>query len=174
MSSNDTIHLETYNPEWPSMAADEIKHINGLLPSEHIVGIEHVGSTAIPGLIAKPIIDIQIAVDSLDQAKNFAIKALEDYGYVYWHNNPDPEHMFFVKGMPPFGERRTHHVHIYEKSNAQWLNKILFRDYLIAHPAIADEYASLKREIARLHADDREMYTAAKASFIRRVLDLAK
>jgi GrpB-like predicted nucleotidyltransferase (UPF0157 family) len=172
--TSDNILLEDYNPEWPRMASDEIEHLKKLLPSKHILGIEHVGSTAIPGMVAKPIIDIQIAVDSLAEAKKFAINSLEANGYAYWYNNPDPERMFFVKGMPPFGKKRTHHVHMYEPSCPQWPNKIIFRDYLIAHPEVANEYAILKRALAEAHAQDRESYTDAKTSFVERVLDLAK
>lgn len=172
--SKDTVELVDYNPEWPKMAASEIEHLKMLLPSEHVLDIQHVGSTAIPGMISKPVIDIQVAVDSLIEAKKFAIGALESDGYVYWYENPDPERMFFVKGMPPFGQKRTHHVHMYEKSCSQWPNKILFRDYLIANQAVADEYAALKRELAELHPEDREKYTDAKADFIARILEEAR
>lgn len=172
--TTDNIVLEEYNPEWTKMASDEIEHLKKLLPIQHILSIEHVGSTAIPGMVAKPIIDIQIAVHSLAEAKTFAIKILEANEYVYWYQNRDPEHMFFVKGMPPFGTKRTHHVHMYEENCSQWLNKILFRDYLIKHPDLLQEYANLKRALAEFHAQDRERYTEAKTAFVEKVLNLAK
>jgi GrpB-like predicted nucleotidyltransferase (UPF0157 family)/GNAT superfamily N-acetyltransferase len=171
--NNDYVELVAYDPQWPSMAEDEIEHLKELLPSEHILDIQHVGSTAIPGMIAKPIIDIQIAVDSLSVAKQFAIKILEENGYVFWRDNPDPQRMFFVKGMPPFGKRRTHHVHICEPSYSQWINKILFRDYLIAHPEKAQEYAALKMALLEKHTHDREKYTDAKKEFVEEVLKMA-
>lgn len=171
--SHDNIFLEAYNPKWPSIAKDEIEHLKKLLPREHILDIQHVGSTAIPGMTAKPIIDIQIAVDSLAAAKQFAIEILEENGYVFWHDNPDPQRMFFVKGMPPFGKRRTHHVHICEPSYSQWINKILFRDYLIAHPEKAQEYAALKMALSEKHTHDRERYTDAKKEFVEEVLKMA-
>ena len=65
---------------------------------------------------------------------------MQKLGYEYWDKNPDPERMFFVKGMPPFGEKRTHHVHIVEPNSRHWREKILFRDYLIDHPEITFEY----------------------------------
>lgn len=84
------------------MAKIEIKKLYEILPSKHIVDIQHVGSTAIPDILSKPIIDIQIAVDSLDAIKQIAIDKLKTLDYVYWDNNPDTERMFFVKGMPPY------------------------------------------------------------------------
>jgi len=171
--SHDKILLEIYNPQWPKMAQDEMDFLRSLLPSAHILDIQHVGSTAIPGMIAKPVIDIQIAVDSLVAAQHFAINILESHGYVYWYNNPDKERMLFVKGMPPYGERRTHHVHICELSCNQWQNKILFRDFLIAHPLIAKEYMALKTESAEKHTYDREKYTDAKKLFVEEVLNIA-
>jgi len=172
--TEDNVLLEEYNPKWPKMAIDEIEYLKKLLPHEHILDIQHVGSTAIPGMVAKPIIDIQIAVDSLVAAKEFAINILEANGYVYWYDNPDPERMFFVKGMPPFGEKRTHHVHICEPSCPQWPNKILFRDYLIAHPEKAHQYATLKMELSEQHGYDREKYTDAKKQFVEEILKMAR
>ena len=157
--------------KWPSL---EIKKLRQILSSEHIIDIQHVGSTAIPGMSAKPIIDIQIAVDSLLAIHQLAIEILTTHGYVYWDKNPDRERMFFAKGMPPFGEKRTHHVHIVEPSSQHWQEKILFRDYLIAHPETAREYENLKKKLARLYAHDREQYTESKTKFIHDVLRKAR
>jgi GrpB-like predicted nucleotidyltransferase (UPF0157 family)/ribosomal protein S18 acetylase RimI-like enzyme len=172
--SADNIELVDYCSEWPKKAAAEIAHLRKILPGENILEYEHVGGTAVPGLIAKPIIDIQIAVKSLEIAKEELIKPLEADHYAYWYDNPDQDRMFFVKGLPPIGQGRTHHVHIVGMACPQWLDKILFRDYLIAHPDIAQEYAALKRELAGLHTQDREKYTDAKTEFIMRILDLAR
>jgi RimJ/RimL family protein N-acetyltransferase len=131
---NDAIKLSAYSEEWPQIAELEINKLYGILPRQHIIDIQHVGSTAIPGMSAKPVIDIQIAVDSLSTIKLITIKALKELGYEYWDKNPDPERLFFAKGMPPFGEKRTHHVHIVEPSSHHWREKILFRDYLRDNP----------------------------------------
>lgn len=170
---NDSIELVPYNTEWPKMAELEIKKLYEILPAKHIIDIQHVGSTAIPGMLAKPIIDIQVAVDSLTSIKNTAIEVLNSENYVYWEDNPDPTRMFFVKGMPPFGEKRTHHVHIVEPSSKHWLGKIAFRDYLIAHPEAVRDYENLKKELASLHTYDREQYTDAKTKFITQILKKA-
>ena len=171
---NDSIELVPYDNQWPKMAAQEIKKLQEILPANHIIDIQHVGSTAIPGMLAKPIIDIQIAVDSLNSIKQLAIDALKILGYEYWYENPDPERMFFVKGMPPFGEKRTHHVHIVELGSKHWKNKILFRNYLNNNPEVAREYEQLKLNLAKDNPHDREQYTNAKAKFIDNVLRKAR
>lgn len=167
---SDLIELVPYNTAWTKLAAQEIQMLNEKLPKQHIIDIQHVGSTAIPGIPSKPIIDIQIAVDSLLAIKEKMIAALETQQYVYWRDNPDTERLFFVKGMPPFGEKRTHHIHVYEPTSKHWLEKIAFRDYLIAHPEVAKKYADLKINLAREYTYDREQYTQAKTIFIHDVL----
>jgi GrpB-like predicted nucleotidyltransferase (UPF0157 family)/RimJ/RimL family protein N-acetyltransferase len=172
--AKDHVELVSYNSSWPNEANIEIEKLKNIIPLNCIVDIQHVGSTAIPGLSAKPILDIQIAAKSLDEMKVIAIPALQKLGYEYWYDNPDPERMFFVKGMPPFGEKRTHHVHIVEPTSKHWFGKIAFRDYLIDHPDVAKEYEKLKIELAQQHTFDREEYTNAKADFVDKVLRLAK
>jgi GrpB-like predicted nucleotidyltransferase (UPF0157 family)/RimJ/RimL family protein N-acetyltransferase len=167
---NDSIELVPYDPQWPKMAELEIKKLREILPTDYIIDIQHVGSTAIPGILAKPIIDIQITVDSLAAIKQRAIDALKTCDYVYWAEDPDPEKMFFVKGMPPFGEKRTHHLHIIEPKSKRGQTRIIFRDYLIAHPEVAHEYEQLKIKLAREYTYDREQYTDAKTQFIEGVL----
>lgn len=168
--NNDSIKLSPYDKQWPILAEQEIKKLHAILPKQHIIDIQHVGSTAIPNMLAKPIIDIQIAVDSLFAIKQIAIDILKTQGYVYWEEDPDPEKMFFVKGMPPFGDKRTHHIHIIEPKAERWKNRILFRDYLIKHPEAAHEYEHLKIKLAEEHTHNREQYTNAKTKFIKDIL----
>ena len=139
-----------------------------------MIDIQHMGSTAIPGLPAKPILDIQIAVSSLEDMKLMAVPILQKLGYEYWDSNPDPKRMFFVKGMPPYGEKRTHHVHIFEHNSDHWCNKLIFRDYLRSHVDLAKEYEQLKAKLAQEHLYDREKYTDEKLDFVNQVLRLAK
>ncbi len=166
----DHVNIVDYDPEWQALAVAEITQLRATLPPAKIIDIQHVGSTAIPEMAAKPIIDIQIAVPSLEEMKIIAVPALQKLGYEYWEENPDPTRIFFVKGMPPFGEKRTHHVHIVEPTSTHWSGKINFRNYLIAHPDIAKEYQALKIKLAQQHRDDREEYTKAKGEFINRIL----
>jgi GrpB-like predicted nucleotidyltransferase (UPF0157 family) len=165
----DDVELVPYDPDWPRQFAVEEKRLRGVLDPALVVGIEHFGSTAVPGLIAKPIIDILIAVTSLARAKAAAIEPILGLGYVYWADNPKPDRMFFVKGMPPYGARRTHHVHITEPDGEMWRRRLPFRDYLRAHPDEAARYAALKRDLAQRHATDREAYTDAKTDYVATV-----
>src|SRR3990167_5117855 len=170
VTQKDHINIVQNNPEWPTYAKTEIEHIKSLFPNGLILDIQHVGSTAIPNISAKPIIDIQIAVDSLDIAKIIAVPLLQKLGYEYWAENPDQARMFFAKSMPPYGEKRTHHVHIVEPSSHHWRDKIAFRDYLIKHTKTAKEYEALKNKLAVAHKFDREKYTEEKTEFINEIL----
>lgn len=96
----DYVEIIAYNQEWPYQAKIEIDKLRAVLPKNSVVDIQHIGSTAVPGLSAKPILDIQIAAKSLDEMKAIAVPALQKIGYEYWANNPDIEDMFFVKGIP--------------------------------------------------------------------------
>lgn len=168
----DCIDIVPYDPAWPTQANFEIDKLKTVLPPSSIIDIQHVGSTAIPGIAAKPIIDIQIAVRSLEEMKIISVPVLQKLGYEYWENNPDTQRMFFAKGMPPFGEKRSHHVHIVELTSKHWKDKINFRDYLIAHPDVANAYQALKLNLAQQYRSDRERYTTAKSEFINNILIL--
>ena len=170
----DQVNIVSYNPDWPTMAALEIAKLQDVLQSTKIIDIQHVGSTAIPGISAKPIIDIQVAVHSLEEVKNQIIPELQKLGYEFWNENPDITKMFFVKGMPPFGNGRTHHVHVFAYDSEHWRNKIIFRDYLCRHPETAREYEQLKKQLADDFSHDREKYTDAKRVFVDKILKLAR
>ena len=171
-SQADCIHITPYNPNWPTLAEEEILIIKNTLPYPWIIDIQHIGSTAIPGLAAKPIIDIYIGVTSMQKAQA-AIKPIEGLGYIFWLDNPNKEKMFFVKGMPPFGKKRTHHIHIVEYKSNYWQARILFRDYLRTHPEDVSRYAQLKYKLMKEHTLDREAYTDAKYNFISTILKKA-
>lgn len=178
-AKKDPIELVSYDPAWATDAALEIKRLRSVLPSLHIIDIQHVGSTAIPGMTAKPVIDIQIAVDSLPKIKKHAIEALASIGYIFWDKvfrdkKPDLDRLLFIKGMPPYGTKRSHHVHIVEYTCKQWQEKILFRDYLINHLEAAKEYETLKLMLEKQFKYDREKYTEEKTGFINHILELAK
>lgn len=170
--AKDKIDITAYDSTWPDQASKEMRKLTAFLPN--IIDIQHVGSTAISGIAAKPIIDIQIAVSSLAVMQEIAIPALQKLGYEYWYENPDPSRLFFVKGMPPYGEKRSHHVHIVEYDSPHWQDKIMFRDYLIAHPDIAQKYQALKIQLAENHRFDREAYTEAKGEFVKKILQHIK
>jgi GrpB-like predicted nucleotidyltransferase (UPF0157 family) len=162
----EEVEIVDYDPRWPVLFDEEAMRLRAALDPSLIVGLEHFGSTAIPGLSAKPIIDILIAVRSLAAAQASFVGALRE---VYWADNPKKDRMFFVKGMPPFGSRRSHHVHVTETHGEMW-QRLAFRDYLRAHPEEAETYERLKRRLAAEHQTDREAYTDAKSAYVESVM----
>jgi GrpB-like predicted nucleotidyltransferase (UPF0157 family) len=133
----------------------------------HVLEIQHVGSTAIPGMIAKPIVDILAAVADFERA--FAcVTAIEQLRYEYKGESEDPWHYYFVKGHPA-----RYHLYVVERSGEMGVRRIAFRDYLIGHPDIARQYADLKRQLARQFADDLRAYQDGKLPFVEWVGELA-
>jgi len=167
----DAIEIVEYNIDWPSAFVQEKVILENVLAGEQILSIEHVGSTAIPGLAAKPIIDILIAVPSVSTAQDVFVTSLKTLEYEFWSDNPNKDVLFFVKGMPPYGVARTHHIHVVETLSAM-RPRLQFRDYLIANADERNAYAKLKRRLAAEHTVDREAYTSAKGAFVSRVLRL--
>ncbi len=161
--------LIEYDPRWPLLFADEATRVWQALGSNLVVAIEHIGSTAVPGLAAKPVIDLMVGVHSLVHGQ-CTIPLLEALGYVYWREDPRPGRMFFVKGMPPYGSRRTHHIHMVEVYGSFW-DRLLFRDYLRAHPDEAKHYEALKHKLAARFRTDREGYTNGKQEYIQRIME---
>ncbi|WP_333366949.1 GrpB family protein [Microcoleus sp. AT3-D2] len=137
-----------------------------------ITRVEHFGSTAVPGLAAKPIIDLLVGVRSLAKAKQVTVSQLETLGYAYWFDNPDRQRMFFVKGLPP-NSPRTHHIHMVEPDSVLW-ERLLFRDYLCQHSDEVARYAQLKYDLAQRFSTDREAYTSSKAEYIESVMQKAR
>ena len=166
----DRIEIVPSDPQWPGLYALEkrvLTHALGYFPG---LRIEHFGSTAVPGLAAKPILDIMVGVASRADWPRL-VKPIESLSYVFYGDNTDKDEMFFVKGMPPYGERRTHHLHVYELEGERWKKELAFRDHLRANAVDAAKYGVLKHELAVKFSTDREAYTKAKTGFIRAVLE---
>lgn len=161
----DDIEIAAYDPAWPSKFEAEAAWLHKALPADLILDIQHYGSTAVPGLDAKPIIDILLATPDLAGARAAFPVLLEAEGYAFWADNPKTDRLFFVKGQPPLAAR-THHLHVTEPTGELW-SQLAFRDHLRRHPQDAATYAALKRDLAYRHRADREAYTAAKGDFIR-------
>jgi GrpB-like predicted nucleotidyltransferase (UPF0157 family) len=162
-----------YDPRWPEMFAEEDRQLRAALGALATT-VEHVGSTAVPGLAGKPIIDVLVAVRSLDKARARAIAPLEALGYDYISEYERwlPGEMLFRK--KDASGRWTHHVHLAEPSSDRWDEFILVRDYLRAHEAIAKEYGDLKRALAARFGDDIAGFRAAKAPFLRAIFAKAR
>ncbi|MEE9600306.1 MAG: GrpB family protein [Thermoplasmata archaeon] len=160
-----------YIARWPIMYEEEERRILRAI-GPYVLAIEHVGSTAVPGLGAKPIIDILAAVHRLKDAES-CIGPLEGLGYEYVPEYEDliPERRYFHKGPQ---EARTHHLHMVEMTSDFWEKHLLFRDFLRTHAKVAQEYFELKRELAARYRTDRDAYTDAKTSFIESVIARAR
>jgi len=168
-AAEDTIEIVDPDRSWPDQFVAEARAIREALRLLE-PRIEHFGSTAIPNLPAKPIIDILIIPGEVSIWPRL-LAPLSSLGYVFWAENPRTDRMFFVKGMPPFGRRRSHHVHVRAPADTA---ELVFRDWLRGHPADAARYAKLKRELAERFKSDRDAYAAAKGEFIQQLLSQAK
>jgi GrpB-like predicted nucleotidyltransferase (UPF0157 family) len=157
--------IEPYCPEWPALFVAE----NDLI-ARHLVGylvgpIEHIGSTAVPGLAAKPVIDIMAPVLDLEPSRP-AILLMEALGYCYFPYRADVIHWF----CKPSDAVRTHHLHLVPLGSQTWTDRLAFREALRADALLAREYEALKRSLAERFREDREAYTEAKGAFIQGVL----
>jgi GrpB-like predicted nucleotidyltransferase (UPF0157 family) len=172
----DHVAVVPYDPDWPRMFEREHDHLRSCLPSDLVKRIEHFGSTAVPGLAAKPIVDILVEVADLDETKKRIAPLLEAQGYDYfWRpssgDSTPPFYAWFIKRDG--SGRRTHHIHMVEAHFEHW-DRLLFRDYLIRHPDVAREYGELKTQLSERHDRDRVAYTEAKSEFIAAVTARAK
>ena len=170
------IDITSYNPDWPRMFKEEKSHLLKCLPKGLIVRIEHFGSTSIPNLAAKPIIDILVEVTSLEETKKRIVPVLVAQGYDYfwrptWGDDIPPFYAWFIKRDSD--GKRNHHIHMVEHDFEHW-DRLLFRDYLIEHPQLVKEYQKLKFYMANEFPKDRVAYTNGKTDFILRVTQLAK
>lgn len=163
----DPVEIVPYDPTWPQRFEQEKTRLSRAL-GENALRIDHVGSTAVPGLDAKPVIDAQISVASLDDESSY-LPQLRSLGLSLRYRGEDRR--FF---RPPEYEPRTLHVHVCESGSRPEREHLLFAAYLRAHPSRRDAYAALKRDLARRFRDQREDYLASKAPFIQQTLILAE
>jgi len=155
-----SVEVVEYDDAWPTRFAAEADQIRAALGKE-LRAIEHVGSTSVPRLAAKPVVDIAVSVEDID---TFDVGVLEELGYRYVPEYEDelPERRYFSK--PGF------HVHVYEQEHEEFMDYLRFRDYLRTHPEDAQAYGVLKLRLASEHAEDREAYQEAKAPFVARLV----
>ncbi|PKM79611.1 MAG: hypothetical protein CVU89_17315 [Firmicutes bacterium HGW-Firmicutes-14] len=166
------IVLREHMPIWRENYLTEKKMIEQAVGIQNIVRMNHYGSTSVPNLIAKPTIDILVEIKDDTDIEKF-ISNMQSVGYIYSEqpNNPAP-HMMFMKGYTPQGFKgQVFHVHV--RYSGDW-DELYFRDYLLAHPEIADEYGKLKMELKKKYERDRDGYTYAKTDFIGRITKLAR
>jgi GrpB-like predicted nucleotidyltransferase (UPF0157 family) len=165
VSTDQPVRLVAYDLGWPAAFARERA---ALLPAvtPHVVGgVHHVGSTAVPGLAAKPTIDIMVGIAGLDEARG-CLPALEALDYHYAPYRTDEMHWL----CKPDPIRRTHHLHLVPAGSPRFAAALAFRDHLRAHADVARQYETLKQQLAARFADDRDAYTEAKADFILEIV----
>jgi len=171
----EDVDIVPYDAKWPRLFEQEKRHLLSCLPTALIKRIEHFGSTAVPGLSAKPIVDILVEVTDLEETKSRIVPILEAQGYDYFWRpamfDEPPFYAWFIKRGPD-GER-THHVHMVEHHFEHW-DRLLFRDYLIEFPEAAKQYQELKLRLSREHPNDRIAYTKGKTELIVEVTSRAK
>ncbi|HEX8283194.1 MAG TPA: GrpB family protein [Pyrinomonadaceae bacterium] len=161
-----TVRLVPHAEAWHQMFDQEAGRIRAAVGGL-AAAVEHVGSTAVCGISAKPVIDIAVAVRELADAAR-CVAPLEGLGYEYRGENGIPGRHYFTMGEP-----RTHHLHVVELGGEFWRGHLLFRDHLRRHPHAAKEYDDLKQKLAREHPEDRAAYTDGKAAFITGVIKAA-
>lgn len=167
--NKDIVELAPYDENWVKEFEQEKKRLEKIL-GKSALDIQHVGSTSIPGLRAKPILDIAVAVENASKLKEL-IGVLSDAGYDVKDSINELGEILARKGTP---ENRTHYIHVEVINSLFWNNHILFRDYLLSHPEYIKKYENLKTEMFERFKDERKLYTAAKNDFIEEVLEFAR
>jgi GrpB-like predicted nucleotidyltransferase (UPF0157 family) len=155
------VEVCNYNPDWPKQFQLEAERLKNLFGDE-LLAVHHIGSTAVPGLQAKPVLDLLPVVRDIRRVDTFN-QAMRTMGYQPKGEYGIPGRRFFIKG----GNRRTHHVHVFQHGDPEIHRHLVFRDYLRAHPHEAERYGKLKAELALKHPWDIEAYMAGKAGLVR-------
>ena len=165
------VFLVDYDVNWPTCFSEERARIIDLL-ADHNPSVEHIGSTAISGMAAKPIIDVMVLIGAIADAPACIerLKSL-DYHYSPYGEDVFPERRWFCKPNPT---ERTHHLHLVERNTPFHIDHLLFRNYLRTHKDVAHSYEDLKRQLATRFPDDREAYTDGKSGFVAGVLAKAR
>ena len=163
------IEVVDYDRDWPRQYVAERDRIDAAI-GDVALAIEHVGGTAVPGLPAKPVIDLMVGVEDIERAGP-AVAGLINLGYEYVPELESqlPDRRYFRRGSP-----ESHHVHMVPVSSDYWAEHLLFRDYLRTHPQAAEEYGKLKLGLAGRHRLDRDAYRAGTVPFIDTVVAAAR
>jgi GrpB-like predicted nucleotidyltransferase (UPF0157 family) len=162
--ADDDVLLVDYDESWPQQFEETAQWLRDSLGSDMALRVEHYGSTAIPGMSAKPVIDVLVEVPSFAKAKRRAIPVFNCPECEYWSYS---NHMIFIVRDGYMG-KRTHHIHMAPRGHDLWKG-LLFRDYLRTHQEEASRYVALKNKLAERYSTDRERYTDAKTTFVEQV-----
>ncbi|TYL49934.1 GrpB family protein [Nocardioides sp. BGMRC 2183] len=168
----DPIVIEEYDAAWPASYRSRAVVLEPLIGPQLVVPLEHIGSTAIPGMPAKPIIDMLAVISDYDPFID-VVPRLEQVGWVHAPEPGDDVRRRWSLCLPTV-ERRTHHLHVVEHASDGWRDWLLFRDHLRTHPEDAERYAALKVTLSQADPGDRSRYRAGKAPLIAEILDRAR
>ncbi|MBN2323241.1 MAG: GrpB family protein [Spirochaetes bacterium] len=167
------VTLSTYSPEWPKAYEKEKSVLTRILGPAIALRIEHIGSTAVYGLSAKPTIDILVEIPASPAIHKEIKNKMTASGYIYMKEQK--KHLMFVKGYTPEGlAPESFHVHMGPKEQRWLWDRVCFRDYLRRNPDIAREYERLKKRLSLKYTNDRESYTEEKGKFIKRITELSR
>jgi GrpB-like predicted nucleotidyltransferase (UPF0157 family) len=161
---DEAVWVVPHNVEWAASFEAEAEVIRAVIGPWITGGVHHVGSTAVPSLDAKPVVDIAVGVEGLEASRP-CIPLLREVHYLHSPYREDVMHWF----CKPHPSRRTHHLHLIPTGSPRLDDELVFRDYLRARSDLAAEYGALKRRLATQHAEDREAYTRAKADYVEAV-----
>ncbi len=171
----EQIALVPYDPAWPQRYAELEKEVKRIMPRRLIQRIAHIGSTAVPGLSSKPIIDLQVEVSDAEEIRDTVAPLMEEAGFEFlWRptiGDEDPFYSWFI--LRDADGQRTAHIHAVRPGKAS-VDRIVFRDYLIAFAEEAQRYAQLKLDLAQRYPKNRAAYSAAKTSYVNEVLAKAR
>jgi GrpB-like predicted nucleotidyltransferase (UPF0157 family) len=160
-----TVKVIPYRKQWVTEFEKEKTRILNVC-GKKIVAVEHIGSTSIPGLVSKPIIDIAVGIPRLKDAKQL-LPILKKLGY-HFYKDFQRQRLFVAKGP---NERRTHYLHVMRYNGVKWNSDQLFRNYLRNHPKKVKEYSRLKKKLSKTFSEDRDAYSAGKNDFIKSVIE---
>ena len=168
--ADQLVHLTDYDRAWPDLFADQQARVAAVLAPWLAAPVEHIGSTSVPGLVAKPVIDMLAPVRSLTGAQD-AVAPLTEDGWLFWPDDPCRHYrLWFLRPRP---EARTHHLQLIGHDEPHARALIAFRDALRADPGLRVGYVELKERLGRRHRTNRNAYTNAKSEFVARVLHAA-
>lgn len=163
------VEVVPHDPEWKKKYDKEASIVRSIFKKE-ILAIHHVGSTAIPGISAKPIIDILVEVNNIEKIDEFN-KDMIEQGYIPKGQSGIPNRRLFIKGSE---ELRISHIHVFQEEDTEIIRLLNFRDYMIAHPKEAQEYSQLKERLAREFPENIDGYIEGKDAFIKNIDKIAK
>jgi len=162
------VKLLPHDERWHALFEEERVRLQNAV-GEFVEAVEHVGSTSVCGIAAKPVLDIAAAISDKTMGER-CVAPIKNLGYIYRGENGIAGRFYFVKGAP---ESRTHHLHLLPANSDELKNHLFFRDYLRANSDAAAEYDKLKKELARKYSNDRDAYLGGKAAFVKRILKIS-